>query len=30
LISSASAIKMTAGPDVFGPNGTDYQNDSAN
>lgn len=29
LISSSSAIKVTAGPDVFGPNGTNYQNGSA-
>lgn len=29
LISSTSAIKVSAGPDVFGPNGTEYQNDSA-
>lgn len=29
LISTSSAIKVSAGPDVFGPNGENYQNDSA-
>lgn len=29
LINSASAIKITSAPDVFGPNGVDYTNFSA-
>jgi len=29
LISNSSAIKMSAAPDVYGPNGADYKNDSA-
>jgi hypothetical protein len=28
LIASTNAIKIDATPDVFGPNGVDYQNES--